>query len=173
MFGKQPDSAASRSQSLIQEGVSIRGEIRSEGDVRLEGSLEGLLETRARVIVGATGKAIANLEADEVLVMGRVEGKIVGHRRIELRKGAHVEGDLVSKSLVIEEGVFFQGLAQMTEIDSGGASHPADESGNQHGRRDAQGPIGELGHLNLPEPTDELETHLSAEARDVYRSRGT
>jgi cytoskeletal protein CcmA (bactofilin family) len=120
MFGKQPDSAVSRSQSLIQEGVSIRGEVRSEGDLRLEGTLEGLLVTGARVIVGATGKAIADLEADEVIVMGHVEGRIVGHRRIELRKGAHVEGDLISKSLVIEEGVFFQGLAQMTGIDTDG-----------------------------------------------------
>ena len=46
--------------------------------------------------------------------MGRVKGKIVGHRRVELRKGAHVEGDLSTQALVIEEGVFFQGLCQMT-----------------------------------------------------------
>jgi cytoskeletal protein CcmA (bactofilin family) len=114
MFGKQSDTGVSRSQSLIQEGVSIRGEVRAEGDVRLEGNLEGSLVTDARIIVGATGRINADLEAEEVLVMGRVQGRVVGRKRIELRKGAHVEGDLVAQALVIEEGVFFQGLAQMT-----------------------------------------------------------
>jgi cytoskeletal protein CcmA (bactofilin family) len=119
MFGKPSDSGVSRSQSLIQEGVSIRGEVLAQGDVRLEGSLEGSLTTDARIIVGATGRVAAHLEAEEVLVMGRIQGKIVGRKRIELRKGAHVEGDLVAQSLVIEEGVFFQGLAQMTGPEAG------------------------------------------------------
>lgn len=119
MFGKHADSGVSRSQSLIQDGVSIRGEVHAQGDIRLEGSLEGSLVTDARIIVGATGRIAADLEAEEVLVMGKIQGRIVGRKRIELRKGAHVEGDLVAQSLVIEEGVFFQGLAQMTGAEAG------------------------------------------------------
>jgi cytoskeletal protein CcmA (bactofilin family) len=122
MFGKQEESSGqARSQSLIQEGVSVKGEIRAEGDVRIEGSLEGNLTTKARVIIGATGVIHADIEAGEVLVMGRLSGKIVGHKRIELRKGAHVEGEIATQALVIEEGVFFQGLAQMNVPGSGSA----------------------------------------------------
>lgn len=114
MFGKQEETGGqARSQSLIQEGVAVRGDIRAEGDIRLEGDIEGTVYTKARIIIGATGKIKADLEAAEILIMGRLTGKVVGHQRIELRKGARVEGDLTTKALVIEEGVFFQGLSQM------------------------------------------------------------
>ncbi|MDM7913971.1 MAG: polymer-forming cytoskeletal protein [Candidatus Eisenbacteria bacterium] len=119
MFGKTSEPAISRSQSLIQEGVTIRGDIHAEGDLRLEGSLEGSLVARAKVIVGATGSVNADVDAAEVLVMGKVIGRIAGHHRIELRKGAYVEGDLITQSLVIEEGVFFQGACQMPAQASG------------------------------------------------------
>ncbi len=121
MFGsKATDTGTSRSsQSLIQEGMTVRGDMKAEGDIRLDGSLEGSLVSKARVIIGGTGVIQADLEAAEVLVMGKIHGKIVGHRRIELRKGAHVEGDVTTQALVIEEGVFFRGNCQMTTLAQG------------------------------------------------------
>ena len=113
MFGKQEETGQARAQSLIQQGVTVRGDIRAEGDVRLEGAVEGSVTTKGRIIIGATGAIQADIEASEILVMGKVNGKIVGRRRIELRKGARVEGDLSTQALVIEEGVFFQGQSQM------------------------------------------------------------
>lgn len=134
MFGKQEESSGqARSQSLIQEGVSLKGELRAEGDVRIEGSLEGNVITKARVIIGATGVIHADIDAGEVLVMGRLNGKIVGHRRIELRKGAHVEGEITTQALVIEEGVFFQGLAQMNVPGSGGVAAKERDRGRSQG----------------------------------------
>jgi cytoskeletal protein CcmA (bactofilin family) len=116
MFGKTQETSVTRSQSLIQEGVVLKGEMKAEGDIRLDGVLEGGLTSKSRVTVGLTGVVNADIEAAEVLVMGRVRGKVTGHRRIELRKGAHVEGDLTTQALVIEEGVFFQGFAQMNVV---------------------------------------------------------
>lgn len=140
MFGKQEESSGqSRSQSLIQEGVTVKGDIRAEGDIRLEGVVEGSVITKARVIVGSTGKIQANIDAAEVVVMGRLNGKIVGHRRIELRKGAHVEGDIATQSLVIEEGVFFQGLAQMNVP---GTTQTAPKERDQGKPQQASGPSG-------------------------------
>jgi cytoskeletal protein CcmA (bactofilin family) len=134
MFGKQEESSGqARTQSLIQEGVSVKGELRAEGDVRIEGTVEGNISTKARVIIGSTGVIRADIDAAEVLVMGRVTGKIVGHRRIELRKGAHVEGEIATQGLVIEEGVFFQGLAQMNVPGSSGASGTGDRGKPQTG----------------------------------------
>ena len=119
MFGKSTDTGAAKSQSIIQEGVVIRGDMKADGDVRLDGKLEGSLLSKSRVTVGATGFVKADIEATEVLVMGQVSGKIIAHQRIELRRGAQVEGDLTTKALVIEEGVFFQGFSQM--VGSGSA----------------------------------------------------
>lgn len=128
MFGKSSDSAGSRTQSsLIQEGVVIRGDIKADGDIRLDGTLEGSLVCKSRVTVGANGRLAADVEAAEVLVMGRVHGKISAVVRIELRKGAHVEGDLSTGAIVIEEGVFFQGGCRMSQDGRaiGGTGSPA------------------------------------------------
>jgi cytoskeletal protein CcmA (bactofilin family) len=113
MFGKTADSMTGGAQSVIQEGVTIRGEVKSEGEIRIEGTLEGSIASKSRVVVGATGSVQADIDGSEIVIMGRVCGNIVGSRRIELRKGAHVEGDLSTQSLVIEEGVFFRGLSRM------------------------------------------------------------
>lgn len=134
MFGKSGEASQSRSQSILQEGVAVRGDIRSEGELRLDGSLEGSLVAKARVIVGPTGDVQADIEATDVVVLGRVRGKVTGHRRIELRKGARMEGDLQTQSLVIEEGVYFQGLCQMAVptivsgdgVDGEGRAHGSD-----------------------------------------------
>ena len=80
------------------------------------GRSKGRSRSKSRVTVGVTGVVNADIEAAEVLIMGRVRGKVTGHRRIELRKGAHVEGDLTTQALVIEEGVFFQGFSQMNVV---------------------------------------------------------
>lgn len=116
MFGKSPEAGVARSQSLILEGVILKGDMKSEGDIRLDGSLDGSISSKSRVTVGATGVVNADIEASEVLIMGKVRGKVTGHRRVELRKGAHVEGDLTTQALVIEEGVFFQGQSHMNVV---------------------------------------------------------
>ena len=65
--------------------------------------------------------------------MGRVRGKVTGHRRIELRKGAGVEGSLTTQSLVIEEGVFFQGFSQMNVVPVSTSISLGDPRGAAHG----------------------------------------
>ncbi|MBD3163487.1 MAG: hypothetical protein GF346_13425 [Candidatus Eisenbacteria bacterium] len=146
MFGKQEESGGTvRSQSLIQQGVVVRGEVRAEGDVRLEGTLEGSIQTKSRVIIGGSGVVHADVAASEILVMGKVTGKLSASKRIELRKGARVEGDLSTQALVIEEGVFFQGMSQMNvpgaaKPDSVASPQPAerrDRTGKDHA--DTQG----------------------------------
>lgn len=124
MFSKSTEAGVTRSQSLIQEGMTVRGDMKAEGDVRLDGAIEGSLVSKSRVIIGGTGMIHADIEAAEILVMGRVHGKVIGHRRVELRKGAHVEGDITTQALVIEEGVFFRGLCQMTAAGQAQPSAP-------------------------------------------------
>lgn len=135
MFRKLPESGTTRSQSIIQEGMVVRGEMKAEGDIRLDGTLEGAVSSKSRVTIGATGVIKADIEADEVLVMGQVQGKVTGQTRIELRKGARVEGDLCTQALVIEEGVFFQGFAQMSSPRP--ASNPARPSPGGDGKQAA------------------------------------
>ena len=125
MFGRQTEAAAGtggrHSQSVLQEGVVVRGEFEAAGDVRLDGRLEGTVRISERVTIGAGGSVVGTLEAAEVTVMGSFEGTIVAQRRIELRKGARVVADLTTPSLVIEEGVHFHGNSCMDDALRGSA----------------------------------------------------
>jgi cytoskeletal protein CcmA (bactofilin family) len=143
MFSKGTEAGVTRAQSLIQEGMSVRGDMKAEGDIRLDGALEGSLVSKSKVIIGCTGVIHADLEAAEVLVMGRIHGKLIGHRRIELRKGAHVEGDLSTAALVIEEGVFFQGLCQMTGAGQAGGAGVGKDGRSIQGGNDLSKTIGQ------------------------------
>ena len=119
MFGKSSEPTVRstggdrHNQSVLQEGVVVRGEVETKGDLRLDGKLEGKIRVTDRLTIGASGAVNAEVEANEVIIMGRFEGAIRAKTRLELRKGAHVLGDVQSPSLVVEEGVFFEGHSKM------------------------------------------------------------
>jgi cytoskeletal protein CcmA (bactofilin family) len=115
MFGKNADSASAdrHAHSVLQEGMAIVGTVDAKGDVRFDGKLEGKLTATERVTIGSSGVLAASVEANEVIIMGVVEGSVRARRRLELKKGARVIGDVSAPVLVIEEGVFFHGNSNM------------------------------------------------------------
>ena len=142
MFGKNSESTSSdrHSHSILQDGLTIVGNIEAKGDVRLDGRLEGKVVVSERLTIGASGVVTASIDAGEVVVMGRVEGSICARRRLELRKGAQMVGDVTTPILVIEEGVHFHGNSNMkAESDAasflgtveGGATRKEDENYQQ------------------------------------------
>ncbi len=100
--------------SVFQDGLWVRGEVESDGDVRFDGKLEGRVSVLGCLTVGASGHLVADVDAEEVIVMGTVRGRIVASKRIELKAGATVEGDLVTPALRIESGVRYNGFADMS-----------------------------------------------------------
>jgi cytoskeletal protein CcmA (bactofilin family) len=121
VFGKAVEAARGdhRGHSILQEGMSIRGELDATGDVRLDGHLEGKISVSDRLTIGEGGNLVADVVAGEVVVMGSIQGNIQAHRRIEIRKGAVVVGDVTTPVLVIEEGVRFHGHSNMSAEGSG------------------------------------------------------
>lgn len=117
MFGKTSEVARvdHKGHSILQDGMTIRGDLDAAGDVRLDGRLEGKIKVSERLTVGEGGTVAAEVEAGEVIIMGTIHGNVTAHRRIEIRKGAVVIGDITTPVLVIEEGVRFNGRSNMTE----------------------------------------------------------
>jgi cytoskeletal protein CcmA (bactofilin family) len=116
--GVEAASGDRHAHSILQEGMFVLGALEAKGDVRLDGRLEGKLLVSERLTVGASGILHADVEAGEAVIMGAVEGTIRAHRRLELRKGARVVGDIVAPILIIEEGVHFHGNCNMRPGDS-------------------------------------------------------
>ena len=93
--------------SLIAEGVQIRGDFATAGDLHLDGAVEGDL-TVGQLTIGETGAVTGSIQADSVEVRGRVRGTISA-RQVRLWATAHVEGDISHLELCIETGAHFEG----------------------------------------------------------------
>jgi cytoskeletal protein CcmA (bactofilin family) len=122
MFGKgnETPSGDKHGHSILQEGMQIVGTVDAKGDVRLDGRMDGKIAVSERLTVGSSGVLNADVDAGEVVIMGTVEGTIRAHRRLELRKGAKVVGDIASPILIIEEGVHFHGSCNMRPAETTG-----------------------------------------------------
>jgi cytoskeletal protein CcmA (bactofilin family) len=105
--------------SLLGAGVECEGTARVEGTLRLDGSFSGILEVGDTLVIGHTGTFRGKARAREVVIAGSFQGEVLGTEQVELQKGARMEGDVLTRSFVIEPGVFFQGNCRMeyTEAD--------------------------------------------------------
>lgn len=93
--------------SLIAEGARIRGDFAAEGDLHLEGAIEGDLSVE-RLTIGEGGSVTGAIRADSVEVRGRVAGTISA-RQVRLCATAYVEGDISHAELAIDTGAHFSG----------------------------------------------------------------
>ena len=105
--------------SLLGAGVDCQGTARVEGTLRLDGAFQGTLEVGDTLIIGQSGSFTGRARGRQVVVIGKVEGEVIGTERVELQKGARMDGDVLTRSFVIEPGVWFQGQCRMelTEAD--------------------------------------------------------
>ena len=105
--------------SLLGAGVDCQGTARVAGTLRLDGAFQGTLEVGDTLIIGQSGSFTGRARGRQVVVIGKFEGEAIGTERVELQKGARMDGDVLTRSFVIEPGVWFQGQCRMelTEAD--------------------------------------------------------
>jgi cytoskeletal protein CcmA (bactofilin family) len=115
MFGKEPENqAVSAGQtSIIAQGCKFDGKIDVRGTLRIEGEYRGTIGMPESLVIGKTGVVHANCTVKNAIIGGQLFGNIVAENKIELQSGSHVEGDIKTKRLVIDEGVFFEGNCSM------------------------------------------------------------
>jgi cytoskeletal protein CcmA (bactofilin family) len=104
---------AGKINSIVGPGTKFTGDCKVDGVIRIDGEFEGKLEVTKVIIVGKSGKVKGDIKSTEVIVGGKVVGTINGENRVELQAGAHIEGDIRTKSLIVDEGVFFHGECNM------------------------------------------------------------
>ena len=99
--------------TLLAKGVHLKGEIRVEGTVRIDGRLEGEIHTKGQVIVGEDGLVQGMVAAGTVVTSGRIKATITAVERVQLLKTAIVIGDVHTPVLMMEEGAKLQGTTDM------------------------------------------------------------
>lgn len=99
--------------TLLAKGVVLKGEIHVEGTVRIDGRLDGDIQTRGQVIIGEDGLVQGTITAGSVVSSGRIKAKVMANERVQLMKTATLIGEVLTPLLVIEEGAKLQGVTDM------------------------------------------------------------
>jgi cytoskeletal protein CcmA (bactofilin family) len=99
--------------AFIGEGTSFKGTLTFEGTVRVDGKLEGEVSTKDTLLIGSSAEVKADIHAGALVIGGSVHGNVTAEKKVELHSGARLYGNISTPSLVIDEGVVFEGTCSM------------------------------------------------------------
>ncbi|MEK7237760.1 MAG: polymer-forming cytoskeletal protein [Nitrospirota bacterium] len=99
--------------TLLAKGVFLKGEIHVEGTVRIDGRLDGSIQTKGQVIIGEDGLVQGMITAGTVISSGRIKAKVTAMERVQLLKTATLIGEVHTPVLTMEEGAKIQGVTDM------------------------------------------------------------
>tara|TARA_R110000751_G_scaffold121392_3_gene221900 strand:- start:1081 stop:1506 length:426 start_codon:yes stop_codon:yes gene_type:complete len=100
-------------QNTIAKGTVITGDIISEGDFRIEGTVQGNIQTPGKVVIGKTGIINGTLKSANADIEGKFTGKLVLSDMLSLKSSAHVEGEVMVGKLAVEPGANFNATCSM------------------------------------------------------------
>jgi len=102
--------------TVIGKSVTIRGDVTGKEDLFLDGVVEGTISLpESRLTVGPNARVMADVDAQEMVIFGLVEGNLRVAGRIELRETSVVKGDIVAGRLSIEENANMKGKVELLE----------------------------------------------------------
>jgi len=104
--------------NLISNGTEITGDIKSNGDIRIDGLLTGNLTTKGKVVIGPTGKVKGEVYCKNSEVSGNVDGRISVSQLLTLKTDSKISGDIITFKLSIEPGAKFTGNCKMSESEN-------------------------------------------------------
>lgn len=114
--------------NLIGAGTIIKGNVESTGDIRIDGTLNGNLQTKGKVVIGSTGLIKGEVHCKNSDLEGKVEGKINVQELLSLKSTSVILGDISARRLAIEPGAKFTGNCNMSfDTQNKDAGQPADQ----------------------------------------------
>ena len=101
--------------SRISTGTVVKGEINSPNDIRVDGSFEGKIISKGRVVVGENAIISGDIICENVDLWGKMTGNLVVKDTLALKEGCSVKGNLNIKRLIVELGARFDGNCKMLD----------------------------------------------------------
>jgi cytoskeletal protein CcmA (bactofilin family) len=111
------DVGGSGSNAFLGKGSRVVGKLTFEGPVRIEGQVEGEIAAQDALTIGESAVVNAQIVGNSVVIQGRVTGDVTARKRLEIRAPGKLFGNITSPSLVIQEGVVFEGQCNMGAAD--------------------------------------------------------
>ena len=116
MFNKEKtptERVASNSATLISAGTTLQGDVTSDNDLRIDGTIKGNIRCSAKIIIGPTGFVDGNIDGQQADITGKVIGNIVAKDLLQLKGQGVVQGNITAGKLQIDPTATFNGQCQM------------------------------------------------------------
>ncbi len=112
---KQKDeNSAGGLHNTLATGTTVKGNIITETDFRLDGQVEGDISCNGKIVVGPKGQVIGNIVSSNAEILGEVEGSVRVSEKLVLKATANIKGDVFAQSLEIEPNARFNGVCNMS-----------------------------------------------------------
>lgn len=102
-------------ETVVGTSVKLKGNLKSDGDITIDGSINGEVKTKGTVNIGPNANIIASINARNVIVSGTVQGNIIASERLNITETGRVYGDINANILNIASGAIFSGKSAMVE----------------------------------------------------------
>jgi cytoskeletal protein CcmA (bactofilin family) len=118
MFNKEknsanPEKSHSNSATLISSGTILKGDLKSENDLRIDGTIHGNVSSSSKIIIGPSGFVEGNIDGNNADITGKVTGNINVKELLQLRAQSNVNGNISATKLQIDPTAMFNGKCQM------------------------------------------------------------
>ena len=108
-------SAGGVAVTILTSGCHFEGKLYCKGASRIGGRIQGKVVSEGLLIIEEEASVEADIVVDEVIVLGKINGKLRANKRVELCESAHFQGEITTPALVIKEGARFDGQAVMSD----------------------------------------------------------
>jgi cytoskeletal protein CcmA (bactofilin family) len=106
----RPVTTTTADQATIGKSLVIKGEVTGSESLYIDGRVEGSINLAGnRVTIGRNGVVAANINAREIVVLGKVRGNLTASDRVDIRSDGSLTGDVIAARISIEDGAFFKG----------------------------------------------------------------
>jgi len=114
MFSEKKEKIAQTTErNVISKNTSIKGDIISEGDFRVEGHVEGTIETAGRVVIGKSGSVKGKVTCNNADIDGEFSGELIVSNLLTLKATAQISGEVIISKLSVEPGAEFNAACAM------------------------------------------------------------
>ncbi len=110
---KEAAPTADKIENVVGRSCTVHGDLLADGAFRVDGTIEGSVESKASVVVGESGTVKGNVKAVDVLVAGKIHGNVCTTGHLDIMSTGVIEGDIDAKSLRVEIGGVFAGTSRM------------------------------------------------------------
>lgn len=122
--GPTPTSSPEQVISIVGPGLRIVGDCDTTDTIRIEGHIEGSVRAHKAVVIGKAGRVNGDIHTQDAVIAGTVKGSLIVESRLELQATCHIDGEISSARLQLEEGGIVNGTISVGRKDAGVAIDP-------------------------------------------------